>query len=326
MDYRFRSPTRRPQDNGAPPPRYRLDTTDGMIIERDVAVPVRGGVTVYADVFRPGDERPAPPLIAWSPYGKHAGSQVTERYPDGGVAPGQLSGLRRLRVTRPAALDGPGLRGRQRRHPRVLALARQRHLPVAGGSRVRPRLHRVGRGAAVEQREGRHVRRLVPDLGAVVDRRHQPAAPGRHQPVGRLERHLPGGGPSRRHPGDLLLALHRPAVGLRDAPGGGSGGRNRRASALRRLLGQQGGGSAADHRARLRRGQLVRPGPAHPGHLRGVQEDQLAAQMARRPRRQEVGLLLRTREPAAPAGVLRPLPQGRRHRGERVAGGELRGP
>jgi predicted acyl esterase len=92
MEYRFRSPTRRPEDNGAPPPRYRRDTADGMIIERDVAVPVRGGVTVYADVFRPADERPAPPLIAWSPYGKHAGSQVTERYPDGGVAPGQLSG------------------------------------------------------------------------------------------------------------------------------------------------------------------------------------------------------------------------------------------
>jgi predicted acyl esterase len=62
-----------------------------MIIERDVAVGVRGGVTVYADVFRPANERPAPPLIAWSPDGKHAGSQVTERYPDGGVAPGQLS-------------------------------------------------------------------------------------------------------------------------------------------------------------------------------------------------------------------------------------------
>src|SRR5215471_15947781 len=92
VDYRFRPPTRRPEDNGAPPPRYRRDTADGMIIERDVAVGVRGGVTVYADVFRPADERPAPPLIAWSPYGKHAGSQVTERYPDGGVAPGQLSG------------------------------------------------------------------------------------------------------------------------------------------------------------------------------------------------------------------------------------------
>jgi predicted acyl esterase len=92
VDYRFRPPTRRPEDNGAPPPRYRRDTADGMIIERDVAVPVRGGVPVYADVFRPADEQPAPPLIAWSPYGKHAGSQVTERYPDGGVAPGQLSG------------------------------------------------------------------------------------------------------------------------------------------------------------------------------------------------------------------------------------------
>ena len=71
---------------------------------------------------------------------------------------------------------------------------------------MRPRLHRVGRGPAMEQREGRHVRRLVPDLGAVVHRRHQSPAPGRHQPVGGLERHLPGGGPSRRHPGDLLLA------------------------------------------------------------------------------------------------------------------------
>jgi predicted acyl esterase len=40
-----------------------------MIIERDVPVPVPGGVTVYADVFRPAGERPAPPLIAWSPYG-----------------------------------------------------------------------------------------------------------------------------------------------------------------------------------------------------------------------------------------------------------------
>ena len=62
-----------------------------MIIEREVPVPVRGGVTVYADVFRPAGERPAPPLIAWSPYGKHAGPQLPERYPDGGVAPGQLS-------------------------------------------------------------------------------------------------------------------------------------------------------------------------------------------------------------------------------------------
>ena len=92
VEYLFRKPTGSPADRGATPPRYRReDGPAGMLIERDVPVPVRGGVTVYADVFRPGDERPAPPLIAWSPYGKHAGPQLPERYPDGGVAPGQVS-------------------------------------------------------------------------------------------------------------------------------------------------------------------------------------------------------------------------------------------
>jgi uncharacterized protein len=90
--YIFRAPTGSPGERGAVAPRHRLEAGPGrMIIERDVPVPVRGGVTVYADVFRPADERPAPPLIAWSPYGKHAGPQLPERYPDGGVAAGQLS-------------------------------------------------------------------------------------------------------------------------------------------------------------------------------------------------------------------------------------------
>ena len=90
--YIFRAATGSPRDRGAVAPRYRREAgPGGMIIERDVPVPVRGGVTVYADVFRPGDGRPAPPLIAWSPYGKHAGPQLPERYPDGGVAPGQVS-------------------------------------------------------------------------------------------------------------------------------------------------------------------------------------------------------------------------------------------
>ena len=59
--YLFRAPASSPRERGAVPPRYRREAgPDGMIIERDVAVPVRGGVTVYADVFRPADERPAP--------------------------------------------------------------------------------------------------------------------------------------------------------------------------------------------------------------------------------------------------------------------------
>ena len=92
MSYLFRPATGRPEDRGAAPPRYRRLTDGDMIIERDVAVPVRGGTTIYVDVFRPAGPRPVPPLIAWSPYGKHADAPVTRLYPDSGVAPGQLSG------------------------------------------------------------------------------------------------------------------------------------------------------------------------------------------------------------------------------------------
>jgi uncharacterized protein len=42
-----------------------------MIIERNVAVKLRDGVRVYADVFRPAGERPGPPIVNWTPYGKH---------------------------------------------------------------------------------------------------------------------------------------------------------------------------------------------------------------------------------------------------------------
>jgi uncharacterized protein len=89
--YLFRPPAGTPGERGAAPPRYRRETGPGMIIDRDVAVPVRGGLTIIADVFRPADERPAPPLIAWSPYGKHIEGQLNARYPDCGVEPGQLS-------------------------------------------------------------------------------------------------------------------------------------------------------------------------------------------------------------------------------------------
>jgi hypothetical protein len=42
-----------------------------MIIERNVMVKMRDGLHLYADVFRPVDERPGPPIVVWTPYGKH---------------------------------------------------------------------------------------------------------------------------------------------------------------------------------------------------------------------------------------------------------------
>jgi len=60
---------------------------NGMVIERNVAVAMRDGIKIYIDVFRPADEKPAPPLIAWGPYGKHGHTNYHEVFPNCGVKP-----------------------------------------------------------------------------------------------------------------------------------------------------------------------------------------------------------------------------------------------
>jgi uncharacterized protein len=45
---------------------------DGVLIERDVPVALRDGVTVYVDVFRPPTATDLPAILTLSPYGKHA--------------------------------------------------------------------------------------------------------------------------------------------------------------------------------------------------------------------------------------------------------------
>ena len=46
---------------------------DGIRIERDVAVPMRDGTIIYADIYRPEDSGKVPAIVAWSPYGKRGG-------------------------------------------------------------------------------------------------------------------------------------------------------------------------------------------------------------------------------------------------------------
>ncbi|MCC6947246.1 MAG: CocE/NonD family hydrolase [Bradyrhizobiaceae bacterium] len=69
---KFRAPYDTPEARGAKPPQYRRSVENGMIVERDIAVPMRDGAKIYIDLFRPVDAQPAPPLVAWSPYGKHS--------------------------------------------------------------------------------------------------------------------------------------------------------------------------------------------------------------------------------------------------------------
>jgi predicted acyl esterase len=64
---------------------YKISKEHGMIIERDVAVPMRDGVKIYIDVTRPEGNEKVPALIAWSSYGKHRPFQYEYFFKEGGV-------------------------------------------------------------------------------------------------------------------------------------------------------------------------------------------------------------------------------------------------
>jgi predicted acyl esterase len=49
----------------------RTEKAKGMIIEYDCAVPMRDGIKLTIDLFRPAAEGKYPVIIAWGPYGKH---------------------------------------------------------------------------------------------------------------------------------------------------------------------------------------------------------------------------------------------------------------
>lgn len=48
-----------------------------IVFEKDVAVTLRDGVTIYVDVFRPAGTEPVPVIMVWSPYGKGHGTSVS---------------------------------------------------------------------------------------------------------------------------------------------------------------------------------------------------------------------------------------------------------
>lgn len=50
----------------------RLALKEDLIWEKDIEIPMRDGVKLYADIFRPAklDGQKLPALLPWSPYGK----------------------------------------------------------------------------------------------------------------------------------------------------------------------------------------------------------------------------------------------------------------
>lgn len=54
-------------------PKFKALDCD-IIFEKDVPVKLRDGVTIYTDIFRPVTDEKVPVIMAWSPYGKSAGT------------------------------------------------------------------------------------------------------------------------------------------------------------------------------------------------------------------------------------------------------------
>ena len=75
-----------------------------IVFEKDVAVTMRDGVTIYVDVLRPAGVERAPVLVAWSPYGKSQGSSpaAVGLFAMLGMKPGRLSGLEKFEGPDPA--------------------------------------------------------------------------------------------------------------------------------------------------------------------------------------------------------------------------------
>jgi predicted acyl esterase len=84
-------PTRVVGKKVPPPPDYMEVRENGLRIERNVKVPLRDGVEILVDIYRP-DPKPAPLpiLIGWSPYGKH-NTSARLPWPAAGVEEGWIS-------------------------------------------------------------------------------------------------------------------------------------------------------------------------------------------------------------------------------------------
>jgi uncharacterized protein len=55
--------------------------TCDIVFERDVAVTLRDGTTIYTDIFRPPGAEKVPAIVAWSPYGKQIGGPWLDDIP-----------------------------------------------------------------------------------------------------------------------------------------------------------------------------------------------------------------------------------------------------
>ncbi len=100
---RFEPGTRTLQAGFQVSPRFKPLPVD-IVLEKDIAVTLRDGVTIYVDVLRPAGAEKAPVIVAWSPYGKSWGNapQYVGLFDLLGIDNGKLSGLMKFEGPDPA--------------------------------------------------------------------------------------------------------------------------------------------------------------------------------------------------------------------------------
>ena len=120
-----------------------------IVYDRDVAITLRDGTVIYADVFRPVTEDKVPVLFASTMFGKYGSYVTIDDIPGrNGIPEGALSGLQ---------------------------------LP---GQRRQLRYYRVPGHAALEQRQGGHGRQLLACHNPVVCGLSESAASGGDSALG----------------------------------------------------------------------------------------------------------------------------------------------
>ncbi len=191
---------------------------DGMRIDWNVPITMDDGLVLRADVFRPVKDGQYPVLLTYGPYAKNlafqdgypsAWSIMAEKHPD--VTAGSSNNYQSWEVVDPekwvphdyvcVRVDSRGAGCSPGVHRSFLAARNQGFL----------RLHRMGRRAALVERQGRAQRHFLLRHEPVARRLAAAAASRRHVRVGRLGRLVPRHDASRRHPLDVLGELVRHA-------------------------------------------------------------------------------------------------------------------
>ena len=196
----------------------RSESRDGMRIDWDVPIAMDDGLVLRADVFRPVAEGRYPVILSYGPYAKglafqdgypSAWQRMAEEHPD--VAAGSQQSVPELGSGRSGEMGAARLCLRARRFARRRLLAGLHRSFLAARDQGFLRLHRMGRRAALVERQGRAQRHLLLRHQPVARRDPAAAAPRRHVHLGGRRRLVPRHDASRRHPLHVLGKLVRHA-------------------------------------------------------------------------------------------------------------------